>query len=434
MESQDLPKRQPTVISLFSGAMGLDLGLEKAGFEIRAGVECNTAAVDTIESNRPGLSIPHRLEEVSTTTILEKARLNIGEATVVTGGPSCQAFSTAGQRRSLGDPRGTMFREFLRVVKEAQPEFFVMENVRGILSAAVKHRLLKERGPAFPALSPEEQLGSALTEVLKELRSTGYYVVFDLVNAADYGVPQTRERILFIGSRDGKPLKVPQRTHSEGGRDGLLPWITLRQALDGFQEEKPLFRSLSATKRHFIQQVPEGGNWRTLPKDIQAEALGGAYQSWGGRGGFYRRLAWGRPAPALTTRPDSKATMLIHPNEDRPLTIGEFARIQQFPNDWIFCGSIPQHYAQIGNAVPIGLGEAVGRSILEASMMPSEDCRKGTVVCPNQDLLRRLTKRPKTILNPPRMRGQEEKGELRSWKGDESEHRRELLLFLDVAS
>ena len=187
----------PTLISLFSGAMGLDLGLEQAGFDIRVAVECSPAAVETIESNRPGLSIARRLEDVPSSEILSRAGITKREVTVVTGGPSCQAFSTAGQRRSLADPRGTMFREFLRVVEEVQPKFFVMENVRGILSAAVKHRPLAQRGPAFPPLDPEEQLGSALKQVLSELRATGYYVVFDLVNAADYGVPQTRERILF---------------------------------------------------------------------------------------------------------------------------------------------------------------------------------------------------------------------------------------------
>jgi DNA (cytosine-5)-methyltransferase 1 len=426
--------RPPTVISLFSGALGLDLGLERAGFEIRVAVECNTAAAETIESNRPGLLIPKRLEDVPTGQILKRAGLRKGEASVVTGGPSCQAFSTAGQRRSLEDPRGTMFREFLRVVEEAQPEFFIMENVRGILSAAVKHRPLKERGPAHQPLTSEEQLGSALKEVLKALRATGYYVIFDLVNAADYGVPQTRERILFIGSRDGKPISAPPRTHSRNGAGGLLPWVNLGQALEDFREEVPLFTPLSATKRRFIEQVPEGGNWRDLPIELQSEALGGAYESWGGRGGFYRRLSWERPAPALTTRPDCKATMLIHPSENRPLTVGEYAQIQQFPRDWSFHGSVAQQYVQIGNAVPTGLGEAAGRTILEASAAYPDESRKGKVVCQNQDLLQRLTKRPKTVLNPPRMRGQEQEGELRAWKGDGSEHRRELLKLLDAAS
>src|SRR5689334_10327475 len=154
----DLP-----VISLFSGAMGLDLGLEEAGLRVAVAVECNPTAVATIRANRPGLPvIDRKIEDVTTAEILEAAGLKKEEAFAVVGGPSCQAFSTAGQRSSLSDPRGTLFQHFARVVKEAQPHFFAMENVRGLLSAAVKHRSLKERGPGYPTLEPDEELGSAL--------------------------------------------------------------------------------------------------------------------------------------------------------------------------------------------------------------------------------------------------------------------------------
>lgn len=423
----------PTVISLFSGALGLDLGLERAGFDIRVAVECNSAALATIEANRPGIALPRRVEDLSTEQILRAARLAAAEVTVVTGGPSCQAFSTAGQRGSFEDPRGTLFREFLRVVREAQPQFFVMENVRGILSAAVRHRPLNQRGPKFPPLEPNEELGSALKLVLQELRATGYHVVFDLVNAADYGVPQTRERVLFIGSRDGKPIRIPLPTHTQSPTRGLPAWVNLRDALRGLHEYDPAFTPLSDRKSRFMSMVPEGGNWRDLPSEVQADALGGAFGSWGGRSGFYRRLAWDRPAPALTTRPDSKATMLCHPEHTRPLTVREYARIQQFPDEWSFVGSVPQQYVQIGNAVPVGLGEAVGRTILGMRRRRPSDRRLGTVVCHNEALLEKLANRPKTILNPPRMRGEEEDGELREWKGTGSEHRREILDFVDVA-
>ncbi len=134
------------VISLFSGALGLDLGLHAAGFKVAVAVECNRFAAETIRKNRPRLPlIEKHIEEVTTAAILEKAGLEVGEAAVVTGGPSCQPFSTVGLRRSMGDPRGVMFKEFLRVVREARPRFFVMENVRGVLSAAARHRPLKER-------------------------------------------------------------------------------------------------------------------------------------------------------------------------------------------------------------------------------------------------------------------------------------------------
>src|SRR5439155_14404497 len=110
---------------------------------------------------------------------------------------------------------------------------------KGVLSAAIKHRHLKDRGPSHPPLQPDEELGSAFRLILKELRATGYYVVFDLLNAADYGVPQTRERVIFIGSRDGEPVAMPQPTHARDGAGGLLPWVTLRKALRGLKDPEP---------------------------------------------------------------------------------------------------------------------------------------------------------------------------------------------------
>jgi DNA (cytosine-5)-methyltransferase 1 len=408
--------KKHSVISLFSGAMGLDLGLEAAGFETRVAVECNVAAVATIRANRPTMPlIPERIEKVPTSEILARAGLAVGEATVVTGGPSCQAFSTAGQRGSVGDPRGAMFREFLRVVREARPRFFVMENVRGMLSAAVKHRPLNKRGPGYPLLKQEEQLGSAFNLILQELKSLGYYVIFDLVNAADYGAPQTRERILFIGSRDGEIIPFPARTHARTPSNGQLPWVTLRQAIADTKDTVPEYSELTPAKKKFLELVAEGGNWRDLPERLKEEALGAAFVSWGGRSGFCRRLAWNEPAPALTTKPDGRATMLCHPVELRPLSVSEYARIQQFPVDWQFAGSVPQRYQQIGNAVPIALGRAAGESILAAMRTKSELHRLGLMVCPDA-LLARLRTRHRTILNPPRMRKNADIEASKAWK------------------
>jgi DNA (cytosine-5)-methyltransferase 1 len=420
------------VISIFSGALGLDLGLEAAGFRVAVAVECNRFAAETIRKNRPRLPlIEEHLEEVTTATILEKAGLRAGEAALVTGGPSCQPFSTVGQRRSMGDPRGGMFKEFLRVVREAQPRFFVMENVRGVLSAATRHRPLKERGPGYPRLKPEEELGSAFSMVLKELSGLGYYVVFDVLNTADYGTPQTRERVVFLGSRDGEPLEIPVPTHSKTGGDGKRRWVTLTKGLGSLAESKPVFSPLSEKKKDIMRRVPQGGNWRDLPKDLQRKALGGAYRSWGGRVGFFRRLSWDRPAPALTTRPDSKATMLCHPTKLRPLSVREYARLQQFPASWRFEGGRPQQYIQVGNAVPVGLGRAIGRALRKAMAGRRLRARLGTLVCMNRDLLERLSKRPRTVVNPPRMRKVKGKDELRKWLRSETRGRTEILDYVN---
>lgn len=420
-----------TIVSLFSGGLGLDLGLEKAGFKISVAVECNKFAIETIKTNRPKVPlIDRKIELVPTKEILLKAGLSKGEPTVVTGGPSCQAFSTAGQRGSVSDPRGVMFREFVRVVKEARPRFFVMENVKGVLSAAIKHRSLKDRGPGCPPLKKDEELGSAFRLILKELRTTGYHIAFDVLNAADYGVPQTRERIIFIGSRDGELIKMPSPTHAKDDED-LLAWVTLREALEDLEDENPAFSVLSPKKCKFLKKIGEGENWRSLPKKLQAEALGGAHTSWGGRSGFYRRLSWDRPSPALTTKPDSKATMLCHPTELRPLSVSEYLRIQQFPDDWKFAGGIPQQYIQAGNAVPIGLGQAIGKAIRAAMTKPKDKDLVGKIVCYNEDLLDRMTRRPRTILNPSRMRNDTSIEAAREWLASQNKYRHQLLDLID---
>jgi DNA (cytosine-5)-methyltransferase 1 len=412
----DLP-----VISLFSGALGLDLGLEQAGLDLRVAVESDRWAANTIRRNRPDLPVIQRkIEDVSTSEILEAAGLQVGEAFLVSAGPSCQAFSTAGARRSLDDPRGTLFREFLRVVDEAKPRFFVMENVRGVLSAAVRHRPLAERGPGFPPLQPEEQHGSAFRLICSELAATGYYGVFDLLNTADYGVAQTRLRLVFIGSRDGEAVDLPDATHAETPRPRRRGWQTLRDVIGDLNGEAEDVLSLQPSYRRFLHHVPEGGNWRDLPENLQREALGRAFDSWGGRVGFFRRLRWDRPAPALTTRPNSRATMLIHPEADRPLSVREYAAIQGFPDHWEFDGQFGSQYKQIGNAVPVALGRALGEALLDTAARDDRRAsRQGVVACADPVLLQRFNARPRTVLNPPRMRSdrtvKEETRDARAW-------------------
>lgn len=403
--------------------MGLDIGLEAAGLRVVVALERDPAALATIRANRPDLALIDRpIEEVATAEILSAGGLGVGQPFAVVGGPSCQVFSTAGRRESLADPRGTMFDHFVRVIREARPSYFVMENVPGLISAAIRHRPLSRRGPGFPPLQPEEELGSGFAVLVEALRQLGYYAVFDVLNTADYGVPQIRRRLVIIGSREGKRLRFPEPTHDRYGLDGRLPWATLGDALRDWEDSNPEYCRFPPSRRRYLELVPEGGNWRDLPAQLQGEALGGAFSSWGGRSGFCRRLAFARPSPALTTRPDSKATTLCHPTELRPLTVGEYARIQQFPDDWVFEGSLRQKYAQIGNAVPVGLGTAIGLAIRTTSRTHARPNRLSRVECLNFALLSRLARRPRTVLNPPRMRHRPDVGVSRC---DSSKSKRE---------
>jgi len=418
------------VISLFSGAMGLDLGLERAGFKTRAAVEINNAAVGTMRLNRPKLPIVSKsIRDTTTYEILEAAGLCPGEVTVISAGPCCQTFSTVGKRRSVADERGGLFREFCRIVAEARPRFFVMENVKGILSAAKKHRPLDERGPGFPPLCKEELLGSALGLILEELGNLNYYVVFGLLNAADHGVPQKRWRVFFIGSRDGEDISLLRPTHYDPRaqetlgslfRRRLLPWVTLRKALNGVHSEH--WSEFTKERLELLRRLEPGQDWRDLPPHLHRRALGAALDSWGGRTGFCRRLSWDEPAPTLTTAPDGRATTLCHPTEGRPLSIEEYAVLQEFPRKWKFAGSIRQQYVQIGNAVPLGLGEGVGRMLRRVMRATAQTGlsqvnyrRRGLVVCGDAGLEERLANRKKTQLHPPHLRMNPDPEAAREW-------------------
>lgn len=414
------------IISLFSGALGLDLGLERAGFRLSLALEINEAAINTIKLNRPTLPLITRtIKRTSTKEILSKAGLKPGDVTIVSAGPCCQSFSTAGKRLSVSDTEagGTLFRSFCRIVLEARPRFFVMENVKGVLSAAVKHRPLDKRGAGFPPLTKQELLGSALKLILRELARLDYYVVFGLLNAADYGVPQKRWRVIFIGSRDGEDIWLPPPTHrdpSSDKPDRLSRWVTLRQGLDGVRPKD--WYEFSEERLKFLRRLEPGQNWRDLPRKLQSRALGAAFRSWGGRTGFCRRLSWDDPCPTLTTAPDGRATTLCHPTEDRPLSVEEYAELQQFPRKWRFSGSVRQKYIQIGNAVPLGLGDAIGQMLRKTMKLTARRglnhanyARRGTVVCGDPALEERLRKKKKTQLHPPRLRKNPDPKATRKW-------------------
>lgn len=412
-----------SIISLFSGAMGLDLGLEVAGFKTAIALEVNTQAANTIKKNKPDLPVLNkRIQEVTTKEILKTAGMAVGGPCVVTGGPCCQSFSTVGKRSSISDDRGNLFRHFIRVVAEAQPRFFIMENVKGILSAAVRHRPLDKRGPGNKPLSCDEELGSALKVILAELADLHYYVVYGLLNCADYGVPQKRMRVVFLGSRDGEAVHLPEPTHTRDGKNGLPPWVTLKDSIGDLPDTNPEFLQFAEDRLEFLRLLKAGQNWTNLPEHLHKKALGAAYDSWGGRCGFCRRPDWDEPSPTLTTSPTGRATTLCHPTRLRPLSVCEYAELQQFPKNWKFAGSTQQKYIQIGNAVPIGLGAAIGKMLRKTMASTRKNGlptdvrnRRGCVVCGDKDLEERLRTRSKTQLHPSRLLKNSDPEEIRKW-------------------
>lgn len=356
--------KKPKFLSFFSGAMGLDLGMEMSGFEAVGCLEIDKTACDTIKANRPDINvICDDIAEWSGHDLLKHFGVSPSAIDVICGGPPCPSFSTAGRRKSFEDPRGQVMFDFLRIIDEIRPPFFVMENVRGILSAALEHVSLDKRSNA--ELKPERQKGSVLRLLKQKFNRMGYTVSVELVNSADYGVPQKRERVIFIGSRDGFQITMPPPMYVDSGDLFTPAWKTLGDALEGLEEKEPEIIPFSENRKKYLKLLKAGQNWKHLPIKILPEAMGGAYTSGGGKVGFYRRLSFDRPSPTVPTSPGQKSTCLCHPDELRPLSVREYARIQQFPDYWQFCGSTAAKYRQIGNAVPVGLGYQIGRSLLK---------------------------------------------------------------------
>lgn len=352
-------------LSFFSGALGLDLGLELAGLTPLAVNEIDKVACATIRKNRPGLRLLEGdIRLLTPLTLKRDLKFETEELFAIVGGPPCQAFSTAGRRLGLNDDRGNVFLHFIDLIQRLRPKFAVFENVRGLLSAPLDHRPHSQRGAGFPELSETERPGGALLHILRLLEDSGYITTFTLYNTANYGVPQSRERLIFFASRDGHGVPFIQPTHSETGENGLLPWSTVRSAIEGLTA-KHTHGNFSEKRLKYLRLLSEGENWRDLPVRIQREAMGKSWESNGGKTGFYRRLAWDRPSPTLVTRPTMPATFLCHPNELRPLSVEEYAAIQTFPANYEFAGRIDDQYRQIGNAVPPLFARAIGKHILD---------------------------------------------------------------------
>jgi DNA (cytosine-5)-methyltransferase 1 len=375
------------VISLFSGAMGLDIGLEQTGsFEVVACVEKEPSFCATIRANYAAGHLSNELKvfegdisQLDPAEVLNACGLKPGELDVLVGGPPCQSFSTAGRRMATQDPRGTLLWQYLRFVEYMQPKFFLMENVRGLLSAALKHRQIAERPErGGPPLEANELPGSVVrlfAEDLQRLESaggTGYHMDVFEVNAVNYGAPQLRERALFIGNRYNVVVDFPDPTHGSpfGAEEPqpslfavdqqLEPWKTLGEAIGDLRDPGDVIMDFSPRKKHFLSHVPPGSNWRSLPVELQKESMGSAWHAKGGRSGWWRRLNMDLPSPTLVTMPNHASTSLCHPTELRALTLREYARIQEFPDWWRFEGTSSQQYAQLGNAVPVRLGSVAG--------------------------------------------------------------------------
>lgn len=351
------------VISLFSGAMGLDLGFEQAGFETQACVEIDAAAVATIKLNRPELQVFDKsIVDIKGRDLLLGAGFAADEEVpVVIGGPPCQAFSVFGNRKGLEDSRGQLIFEYIRIIDELRPHVFVMENVRGLLSMPIIPKNKSLNKDLDPALTKP---GSLIELIFKKFNEIGYRVDCYVVNSVNYGAPQIRERLIFIGNRHGLIANFPSPLYSNRSADGLPPFKTLGDAIGpGFNDPCPEVMNFSPRKLKYLSMIPEGGNWRSLPIDIQKESMGKSWHLKGGRSAYWRKLSFAFPSPTVVTMPNHAGTSMCHPTELRAISVGEAAAIQGFPREWKFTGSTTEKFRQVGNAVPCILGYVAGKTV-----------------------------------------------------------------------
>lgn len=368
----------PKAISFFAGAGGLDMGIHQAGFDVKLSVEIEEKFCETLRMNHPDWNVHQG--DIMDFTKEDVYRLSgipeNEEIDLFIGGSPCQSFSTAGKRQAFESPGGGAMLRYADLVTETRPKAFLLENVKGLLSASLKHRPLNKRGKEHEPLLPEEAPGSALEHILDRFK--GYNISYKLLNAANYGVPQTRERVFMIGIREDLDItfEFPEPTHSKDGINNKLPWMTFEDVMNELMFTNFTFQNYSAERLKYMKMIPQGGgNWRDLRKygeNVVKEAMQGAYKSGGGKVGFFRRLRLNKPAPTLLTSPAQNSTNLGHPIEDRPLAIEEYKFIQGFPLDYQIKGSLLDQYKQIGNAVPVQLGKVMGEQILKTIQLKVE--------------------------------------------------------------
>lgn len=325
------------VLELFAGAGGLAIGLEQSGLKCVALNEIDKYACETLRKNRPNWNV---LEGDIKDLDFSKYK---GEIDLITGGFPCQAFSYAGNRLGLKDARGTLFYEFARVVNEVKPPICIGENVKGLL---------------------RHDKGKTLAGMISILDEIGYRVVpVQVLKAIYYNVPQKRERLILVGIR--KDIDIEYQYPKPNHRVYNLEDALKKGELYDCDVPKSAGSKYPETKRKVLDLVPPKGYWRDLPIEIQKEYMGKSFYLGGGRTGMARRIGWDEPSLTLTCSPAQKQTERCHPEETRPFTVREYARIQTFPDKWEFAGSVSQQYKQIGNAVPVNLAKEIGYSVVK---------------------------------------------------------------------
>jgi DNA (cytosine-5)-methyltransferase 1 len=316
-------------IEVCAGAGGLSSGFIEKGFTPLLLNEIDKWACDTLRLNHPGSNVK----------CCSMSDINFGEyknVDIIMGGVPCQSFSQAGKRKGLNDERGDLILQFRDIVKNLKPKMFLIENVQGLLT---------------------HNKGSTFATVLGKLESIGLYdIQHRVLNSNDYGVAQKRKRLIIVGVKKSlnKDFSFPiPHTYKPVLRDILY---NVPDSVGAIYPEE---------KKNVLDQVPPGGCWVDLPLEVQKSYMKNSFFSGGGKRGIARRLSLAEPCLTLTTSPCQKQTERCHPLETRPFTVREYARIQSFPDSYIFSGSMSRQYKQIGNAVPVKVSTELAQAVMD---------------------------------------------------------------------
>lgn len=360
-----------TAIDLFCGAGGLSEGFRQSGFHVLAGNDFDDAAGETFKLTHKGATfLGGPVEKITAPQLLKAAGLIKGELDCLVGGPPCQGFSVYNHQRGMHDERSHLFKDYLRLVSGLRPGWVVLENVTGILSAGG---------------------GEAVTAITERLNALGYYVEHKVLKAEEYGVPQERRRVVFIGNRLGLPIIWPEPTHGAG----KLPFVTIRDAISDLpklangeelsvssysQKAKSSYQlmlregstkiynhaapKLSTVNMERMLHIPQGGSWRDIPIHLLPEGMKRAHRS--DHTKRYGRMSWRGQSCTILTKCDIHWGAYIHPEQDRSISVREAARLQSFPDWFEFKGSKTEQYVQVGNAVPPLLGRQIALSIKDS--------------------------------------------------------------------
>jgi DNA (cytosine-5)-methyltransferase 1 len=320
-----------TFIEVCAGAGGLSKGFIDNGFNPLLLNDNNKYCIDTLKLNHPDSNIINgSMEDID----LEKYKdINLD---ILMGGVPCQSFSQAGLRKGITDDRGKLILHFIKMISILNPKVFIIENVVGLLT---------------------HEKGKTLEMVIDEIKKLGKYVIdYKVLNANDYSVPQNRKRLIIVGVNISlnKTFQFPIA-------DKYKP--VLKDVLDNCPDSPGAV--YKKEKVDIMKLVPQGGCWVDIPDNIAKKYMGNSYNSGGGKRGILKRLDMKKPSLTLLTTPSQKQTERCHPIETRPLQILEYARIQTFPDDYKFAGSMNQIYKQIGNAVPVNLSRAIAKQVID---------------------------------------------------------------------